>query len=509
MDNNNKNNKKLNENTILELKNIVKKYPGVVALDKVSLEIKEGEVHALVGENGAGKSTLIKTITGAISPNEGEIILHGKTFKSMNPTLSRENGVSVIYQEFNLVPELPIFENIFLGRAIKNSLFINKNEMINKSREIFEKFGMHINPRDLVSSLTVGYQQIVEISKAISEKAKILIMDEPSAPLTNKEVEVMFNVVRKLKEDGVTIIYISHRLEEIFELSDRVTVLRDGKKITTLKTKETNKDELIKYMVGRELKETYPLRDHEISEEYLLEVKNLCGNGLENISFNLKKGEVLGISGLIGSGRTELAELLYGFKNVEEGEILLHGKRVNSNSPKEALKNGIALVPEDRKKKGALLSMSIRENISMPIINKISKAAIVDKNKEREIVKKYSDSMRIKTPSLNQRVRNLSGGNQQKVVIGKCLSSEPELMIFDEPTRGIDVGAKFEIYTLVNELAKEGKGLILISSEMEEIMGMADRIIVLAEGKLTGELKKEEFSQEELMKLASNIKGRD
>lgn len=492
----------------LQLNNITKTYPGVTALNNVTLQVEKGEVHALIGENGAGKSTLIKTCSGAVISDSGNIVIDEKVFSSMTPKLSEQQGIAVIYQEFNLVGELSVAENIFLGRAIRKGIRIDRKAMAEESRKIFEQFDINIDPNKLVSSLSVGYQQLVEIAKAISHNAKVLIMDEPSAPLTKSEADRMYEVVDKLKAQGVTIIYISHRLEEIFRLSDRVTVMRDGNVVSTMNTNETNIDQLVKLMVGRELTETYPERTPCIQEEVLLKVENLSGNGLTDISFEVKRGEVLGFAGLIGSGRTELAELIFGVKPKTGGKIFFQGKEINPKSPRGAIDLGIALVPEDRKKQGALLDVDIKGNISMAILKRISKLSYVDKTQERKIATDYKESMRIKTPSLDQKIKNLSGGNQQKVIIAKWLASNTELIIFDEPTRGIDVGAKFEIYTLVNTLVQEGKAILMISSEMGEIIGMSDRIIVLSEGKITGSLNKDEFNQETIMSMASITKGK-
>ena len=493
----------------LQLNNITKVYPGVVALNNVTLHVNKGEVHALVGENGAGKSTLIKTCTGAVIPDSGSIVIDGKEFKSMTPKLAEQHGIAVIYQEFNLVGELSVAENIFLGRAIRKGILVDKKAMVNESRKIFRQLGVDIDPNKLVSSLTVGYQQLVEIAKAISQNAKILIMDEPSAPLTKAEAEHMYQLVYRLKEQGVTIIYISHRMEEIFKLSDRVTVMRDGNIVKTMNTSDTNVDELVKLMVGRELKETYPAREACVSDEMILEVRNLSGNGLKDISFKVRKGEVLGFGGLIGSGRTELAELLFGVKPKTGGQIIFKGREIAPRTPQEAIDLGIALVPEDRKRQGALLEIDIKGNISMPILRRISRLFIVNRKREVKIANEYKESIRIKTPSLTQKVKNLSGGNQQKVIIAKWLASNADLIILDEPTRGIDVGAKYEIYTLINSLVKNGKTVLMISSEMPELIGMSDRIIVLSEGRITGSLNKGEFDQEVIMSMASISKGKE
>ena len=493
---------------ILELKHITKLYPGVVALNDVSLEVRRGEILALVGENGAGKSTLIKTCSGAITPTQGEIVINGKSFTGMTPQTSEQNGIGVIYQEFNLVGDLSVAENIFLGRAIRKGMVIDLKAMERESKKILDSLNIKINPKTLVKTLSVGYQQMVEIAKAVSQNAKLLIMDEPSAPLTSAEVEAMFAIVDKLKAGGVSIIYITHRLDEIFRLADRITILRDGQYVTTLNTDETNKDELVKYMVGRQLTEVYPKRDEIcVKDEVIFEAVNVSGNGDKNISFKIHRGEVLGLGGLVGAGRTEFAELMFGMRPKTAGKFIFKGKEISPKTPKDAIELGIGLVPEDRKKEGALLGMSIRCNINMPIYQRISKGTVINEKKEEEIAQTYRKEISIKTPTLDQLVKNLSGGNQQKVILAKWLAADSELLIFDEPTRGIDVGAKQEIYTLINHLVEQGKTVLMISSEMEELMGMSDRILILAEGNMTGELNKSEFNQERIMQLASIEKG--
>lgn len=493
---------------ILELKHITKLYPGVVALNDVSLEVRRGEILALVGENGAGKSTLIKTCSGAITPTQGEIVINGKSFTGMTPQTSEQNGIGVIYQEFNLVGDLSVAENIFLGRAIRKGMVIDLKAMERESKKILDSLNIKINPKTLVKTLSVGYQQMVEIAKAVSQNAKLLIMDEPSAPLTSAEVEAMFAIVDKLKAGGVSIIYISHRLDEIFRLADRITILRDGQYVTTLNTDETNKDELVKYMVGRQLTEVYPKRDEIcVKDEVIFEAVNVSGNGDKNISFKIHRGEVLGLGGLVGAGRTEFAELMFGMRPKTAGKFIFKGKEISPKTPKDAIELGIGLVPEDRKKEGALLGMSIRCNINMPIYQRISKGTVINEKKEEEIAQTYRKEISIKTPTLDQLVKNLSGGNLQKVILAKWLAADSELLIFDEPTRGIDVGAKQEIYTLINHLVEQGKTVLMISSEMEELMGMSDRILILAEGNMTGELNKSEFNQERIMQLASIEKG--
>ena len=487
---------------VLSLENITKRYPGVLALNNVSLDFIEGEVHALLGENGAGKSTLIKAIAGAINLDGGMIHVGGQDHKQMTPHLSRSLGIEVIYQEFNLVPTMSAAENIFLGDRVSEKKLVDYSAMRSKAREIFELFNVDINPNALVRELSPAQRQIVEIAKAVSKDVKILIMDEPSAPLSVSEVEHMFEVVNQLKQNGVTVIYISHRLEEVFRISDRVSVLRDGEYVATKLTKDTDRKELISLMVGRELKETYPPRAYPPGE-IALEVKNLTGNGDHDISFSVRKGEILGVSGLVGAGRTELAMLLYGAAPIESGEIWVDGKQVRMRSPRDAIQQGLGLLTEDRKNKGLFLEMGVGWNISFPIVRRLSKNGVVNTKTEKDITEHYRERIDIKTPSMEQRVINLSGGNQQKVVLAKSLAAESDILIFDEPTRGIDVGAKQEIYQLMCELADHGNAILMISSDMEELLGMSDRIIVLSEGKLAGEVQKEQFSQDYILDLAS------
>ena len=490
---------------ILSLRNLTKKYPGVLALNHVSLDFYAGEVHALLGENGAGKSTLIKAVAGAIDLDGGTIGIGGKEYAQMTPHLSRGLGVEVIYQEFNLVPSMSVADNIFLGDRLSSSLLVDDKLVQKKAAEILAQFKVNIAPKTLVRDLSIAQQQIVEIAKAVSKNVKILIMDEPSAPLSVSEVEIMFDVIRQLKQKGVTIIYISHRLEEVFRISDRVSVMRDGCYIATRNTAETDRKELISLMVGRELKESYPARMNPPGE-ITLEVRHLTGNGDRDISFSVRKGEILGISGLVGAGRTELAMLLFGAAPHESGEIWINGSPARIHSPGDAIRHKIGILTEDRKGQGLFLEMPLKWNISFPIIRRISQSGVVDTRRENEIAQKYKQRINIKTPSLLQRVINLSGGNQQKVVLAKSLAAESDILIFDEPTRGIDVGAKQEIYNLMRQLAENGITILMISSEMEELLGMSDRILVLCEGRLAGEVMKDDFSQEHILDLASGLR---
>ena len=489
---------------ILSVKNITKSYPGVIALDNVSLDFIKGEIHAIAGENGAGKSTLIKIITGATQADRGEIEVLGVKHKGFSPREAQTKlGISAIYQEFTLISELSVAENVFLGKEIENGFFIDKKKMYIETERILEKLGVKINPSTLVKNLSVAYQQIVEIAKSLSQNVKILIMDEPSAPLTTNEVKHLFKLVRVLKKQGVSIIYISHRLPEIFELSDRTSVMRDGRLIKTIDTAQVDRKELISLMVGRELGETYPQNSH-FSKDVLLEVKNLSTSKLlKNINFKLHKSEILGFGGLVGAGRTELARAIFGADPLTNGEIYVNGRKIENKKPGKAVENSIALVPEDRKQHGILAGMSVKENITFSSLKKLTPFILINNKEENKIASSFKEKLRIATPNLFQKVKNLSGGNQQKVVLAKWLATQCEIIIFDEPTRGIDVGAKQEIYELIKRLAEDGKGIIFISSEMPELLGMSDRIIVMREGEIMGTFGKGEATQHAILDMAS------
>lgn len=489
---------------ILEIHNLTKTYPGVIALNNISINIKKGEVHAIVGENGAGKSTLIKTITGAISPDSGKIIFEGKEYSSMTPSLSGKLGIEAVYQEFNLAPSLSVEENIFMGAKINNGIFIDSKALLKKATEVLNNFKVDIDPLTPVSNLTVAYMQLVEIAKSLAKNCKLLIMDEPTAPLTDNEVEILYDLIDTLKKKGVSIIYISHRLDEIFRVCDAVTIMRDGEVIKNCAINDINKDQMIYYMVGRKMSEKYPPRNPHFGNK-VLEIKNLQGLSNHPSSFCVREGEILGLAGLVGAGRTELARLIFGADKKTGGEIFINGEKVNINSPEDAINYGIAYVSEDRKNLGVILKFPISWNITLPIVKKISKFGFINTKVEKDCVNRYKDALSIKTPSINQLVNNLSGGNQQKVAISKWLACHSKVLILDEPTRGIDVGAKHEIYELINQLTDQGLAIIMISSEMEEIINMSDRMIVLSEGQITGELDKSEFNQEKILKYASNI----
>jgi len=485
---------------VLSLRNITKVYPGVMALDNVSIDFMPGEVHALLGENGAGKSTLIKVISGAISPNKGEIVVNGTSYKKLTPLESRTAGIEVIYQEFNLIDSLSAAENICFGTRYGHLVDFKKMNEI--SRKLFEQFKIDIDPAAIVENMTPAHKQIVEIAKSVSKNCRILIMDEPSAPLTVDEVGIMFDIVRRLKAQGVTIIYISHRLEEIFEIADRVSILRDGRYITTKQVKDTDRADLINLMVGRTLNSNYPKRSSPIGSE-ALRIEHFYGNGDKDISLTVHKGEILGLAGLVGAGRTELARLIFGADRRARGDIYLDGRKASIHSSFDAISQGIGLIPEDRKQQGCFLEQAIEWNIAFNNIRNLSKNGIVNRAQARQVGEEYGKALSIKCSSLSEDVKNLSGGNQQKVVIAKTLATNSKVIIFDEPTRGIDVGAKQEIYMLMNDLAAKGIGIIMITSDMEELLGMSDRIIVLSEGKLSGELTRDQFSQNAVLDLAS------
>lgn len=489
---------------VLELKDVSKAYPGVVALDHVSLDLKHGEVLALMGENGAGKSTLIKVIAGAIVPDSGAVCIGGKEYRQMTPQIAHSLGIEVIYQEFNLFPSLSIAENIFMGNFPGNGVTVDYRAMEESAGELFEKMNVRVDPRTKVRDLSVAYMQLVEIAKALSKNVKILIMDEPTAPLTAGEVDILLELVRNLKKQGVSVIYISHRLNEVFQIADRVVVLRDGHMISERDIQEVDRNTLVHDMVGRNVTETFPEHSRHPGE-VVLSIKHLSGNGIQEVSFDLRKGEILGLAGLVGSGRTELVRMIYGADPHSGGEIFVEQERLGIRRPKDAIDHGITLAPEDRKRQGVILGLPVFENISLPIIRKLCHLGVVDRRAERKVVDRQTDRLRVKMPDARQPVKNLSGGNQQKIVLAKLLASDSRILILDEPTRGIDVGAKQEIYRIMNELCDGGMSIIMISSEMEEVIGMSDRILVMHEGKMAGMLDRKDFSQEKILSMAANI----
>ena len=487
---------------LIEINGLTKHYAGITALNNVSFSIREGEVHAIIGENGAGKSTLIKILTGAEVPSSGKIIYEGDVYDHITPAYALRKGIVAIYQELNLIPLLTVAENIFFGCEKMNGWFRDTKFMNKEAEKLFLDMGVKVNPESKVRDLGMAYQQIVEIVKAVSKNAKLLIMDEPTAPLTKTETKALYGLIAKLKELGVTIIFISHRLEEIFDICDRVTVMRDGTYIDTMNVRDTSIKHLMSLMVGRNLSQEFPGESHLI-EENVLEVEHLSNNTLKDISFSLKKGEILGFGGLVGAGRTEVAEAIFGADSITSGSIKLNGKDVKILSPDKALGLGIGLIPEDRKNMGLILGLSIQTNMSFSILKKITDNIFINKKKEMKICNGLKKDLQIKAHDLNFKVNTLSGGNQQKVVIAKILAQDCNILIFDEPTRGIDVGAKHEIYLLMRALTEKGKSIIMISSEMPELIGMSDRILVMHEGQISGELHKDDFSQEKILEYAS------
>lgn len=497
---------------VLELKNIYKSFPGVKVLEDVTLQVRPGEVHALMGENGAGKSTLMKILMGIYKADQGSIFLEGKETAMHGPKDAMSKGISMIHQELNTVLDMEVAENVFVGRELlkkgmEKLKIVDIARMREETGRYFREMNIDIDPRAKMRTLSVAEMQLVEIVKAISLNSKIIVMDEPTSAITEKEAAVLFTQIERLKKQGVAIIYISHKMDEIFRISDTITVLRDGQWIGTKPAKELDNDMLIKMMVGRELTDIYPKDPVEIGD-VILEVKNLSrGKKVQDASFSLRKGEVLGIAVLVGAGRSELVETIFGLYPKTGGQIFLHGKEVHIKNSADAIKNKMALITEDRKQTGLNLIVSVKENIASVSIGKLSNHGIVNDKKINEVSEKYIKELKIKTPDGNAIVGNLSGGNQQKVVLAKWLLDEPDIIIFDEPTRGIDIGAKRDIYLLINNLAKEGKAVIVISSEMAEVMGICDRILVMAEGRINGEVQREEFSQEVIMGYASNITG--
>lgn len=495
---------------IVKMRNVMKSFPGVKALDDVKLDLYSGEVLALLGENGAGKSTLMKILSGVYTRDAGEVEIFGKKIEQdWNTNKAQELGVAIIHQELNMCKHMSVAENIFLGREIiKNGRLDNKT-MNEETVRILSTLGMEIDPGTVVGDLQVSKQQMVEIAKALSKNAKILIMDEPTSALTSKEIDELFEIIRKLRAEGKGIVYISHRLEELKHIVDRVAIMRDGHYITEMPFDESRMDEIIAHMVGREIKEKFPRVACEKGKR-VLEIKNLnAGRMVRNISFELYEGEIVGIAGLMGAGRTETTRAIFGVDPKESGEIYIDGKQVTIDCPSDSIQAGLVLVPEDRKKDGLCTRLSIRDNISLPnldiLCNKMGK---VDKKKEREMSAKAVQNLMIKLPNTEVDAASLSGGNQQKVVVGKWLSRDSRVVMFDEPTRGIDVAAKVEIYNLMNKLKQDGIGVLFVSSEMPEVMGMADRIIVMCDGKITGELSREEATQDKILMYATRFENK-
>ena len=491
---------------VLEMENITKEFPGVKALDNVQLKLKPGTVHALMGENGAGKSTLMKCLFGIYEKDTGKILLDGVevNFKSTKEAL--ENGVSMVHQELNQVLQRNVLDNIWLGRYPMKGFFVDEKKMYEDTINIFKDLDIKVDPRKKVADLPIAERQMIEIAKAVSYKSKVIVMDEPTSSLTEKEVEHLFRIIKRLKESGVAIVYISHKMEEIKMISDEITILRDGKWISTNDVSKISTEQIISMMVGRDLTERFPKKDNTV-KEMILEVKNLTAlnqPSIQDVSFELYKGEILGIAGLVGSKRTEIVETIFGIRPKEKGEIILNGKTVKNKNPEDAIKNGFALVTEERRSTGIFSMLDIAFNSVISNLDRYKNKFRLLKNKDMEKDTKWIvDSMRVKTPSYTTKIGSLSGGNQQKVIIGRWLLTEPEVLMLDEPTRGIDVLAKFEIYQLMIDLAKKDKGIIMISSEMPELLGVTDRILVMSNGRVAGIVKTSETNQEEIMELSA------
>ena len=491
---------------ILEMKNISKTFPGVKALDNVQLQVKPGEVHALMGENGAGKSTLMKILMGIYSMDAGgEILFDGQPYVVHNPKEAMDRGVSMIHQELNPILDMPIYENIFVGRELRKNGLVDKAAEIREAEELIKDSGLHLNPRELLRNLTVAQCQLIEIIKAISVKSKVIVMDEPTSAITDREVELLFEHIQKLKDSGVAIIYISHRMDEIFRICDRISVFRDGTYIGTGEARDLTENDLIRMMVGREITDVFPKLEAKIGD-VVFEAKHISrpDHKVKDVSISVHSGEILGIAGLVGAGRSELVESIFGMHKMS-GEVYVKGEKVTVHSPADIIRKGVALVTEDRKVTGLNLTGTVNDNIAMVAIRKLLTNGLYSIGKARKASQEYIEKLKIKTPSAGQIVGNLSGGNQQKVVIAKWLLNEPDIIILDEPTRGIDVGAKRDIYLLIGELVRQGKAVIMISGEIPELMGVCDRIVVMAEGDLTGELQRDEFTQEKIMAYASAI----
>lgn len=494
---------------ILTMKDIDKSFPGVHALDHVNFEVKRGEVHALMGENGAGKSTLMKVLTGIYTKDSGTITYEGKETEFHSTREAQDAGVVIVHQELNMLGHLTVAQNIFIGREFMKGAKIDDKKMNEEAKKLFDRLNIDIDPKETMSNLTVGKQQMCEIAKAISHDAKVIIFDEPSAALTEAEIDELFKIIRDLREKDLGIVYISHRMDEIKVITDRVTVMRDGGYVGTLITKDCTKDDIINMMVGRVIYED-PKQHSTVPEgaPVVLKVENLnAGKMVQDVSFELHKGEILGFAGLMGAGRTETARAIFGADPVDSGDIYINGKKVEIKSPQDAVKHGIGYLSEDRKRYGIVVQKSVAENTTMADLGNYMRGLFINKGKEKKVAMEYVESLATKTPSVDQLVVNLSGGNQQKVVIAKWLARNCDILIFDEPTRGIDVGAKNEIYKLMNKLASEGKSIIMISSEMTEILRMSDRIVVMCEGRKTGELSIEEVTQEAIMNMATRDIG--
>ena len=505
----------MTENDLLSMENVSKAFPGVQALDNVSLSVRPGEVLGLVGENGAGKSTLMKILSGAYPADAGSVYLRGQPVQILNPHHAQRLGISIIYQEFNLMPNLTVMENIYIGREPGQLGFVSHRKLKGQTESLLQRLGVRLSANAIVRDLPVAEQQMVEIAKALSQKVQVLVMDEPTSALSEAEVQTLFGIMRELKRQGISVIFISHRMEEIFTISDRVMVLRDGHNVGTLVAAEATEDDLIRMMVGRTLREYFheeTAPTHAPDREIVMEVRGLTRTGnkadpsaivLHDVSFELRRGEILGLAGLVGAGRTEMVRAIFGADERDAGEVYVHGKLARINSPADAIRLGIGFVPEDRKAEGLILNQPVRDNIALPSLNSLTRFGFVRLREEARRVQEYVNRLQIRTPSLERRVNNLSGGNQQKVVISKWLMRKPEILIMDEPTRGIDVGAKTEIYSLMRQLVQSGVSIIMISSELPELLAMSDRVVCVAEGHVTAILDQSEATPELVMRYCT------
>ncbi len=501
---------------LLRMEQISKGFPGVQALDQVSLEVHAGECLALMGENGAGKSTLMKVLSGVHPPDSGAILLDGQPVTIHGPHHAQQLGISIIYQEFNLFPNLSVEENIYIGREPTRLGAVDRAQLRADTLRLLGRLGVDLNPKAIVRNLSVAQQQMVEIAKALSLNARIVIMDEPTSALTQTEVEKLLQIIRSLKASGLGVVFISHRLEEVMAIADRITVLRDGHNAGLLPAAEATPDRIVQMMVGRAITDLFHKEAGAISGEPVLEVRGLSRHSaasdasaidLHDISLAVHAGEIVGLAGLVGSGRTELARAIFGADRVDQGQILINGRPVQIQSPRDAIRFGLGLVPEDRKQQALVLQLTVRENISLAALDSLTRGGFVDRDRERSMARTFIDALHIRTPSMEQKVINLSGGNQQKVVLSKWLALKPQVLIVDEPTRGVDVGAKAEVHSLLNDLAHQGIGILMISSELPEILGMSDRVLVMHEGQIAGELSRADATQERIMMLATGTGG--
>jgi ribose transport system ATP-binding protein len=493
------------EQFILEMKNICKAFNGITVLDNVNFSVKKGEVHALMGGNGAGKSTLMKILTGVYSADSGEISIEGKPVSMKSFEDAKENKISMIFQEFSLIPTLTVAQNIFLAREKKTALgLLDDKDCEQKTEKLLEELGVDIKPSDIVQNLGVGYWQMTEIAKALSQEAKILVMDEPTSSLTKNETEVLFHFINKLKAKGYSIIYISHRMDEIFQICDRITILRDGRYITTETCSETNLDTVIQHIVGMEFDQAFEWKERSYATDVppIFEVKNLSADKVKDINFSIQPGEIVGIAGLMGSGRTELVRCLFGIDPIDQGEIYVNGKKQKIKNARDAIDAGIALIPEDRRMQGLVLEHSVKENLTLPILSKLNKGLFIDNKKSNEISKQFVQKLNIKTDNIFKQANLLSGGNQQKIVLAKWLANDPTVLLLDEPTIGVDIGAKMEIIDIIRAMAETGKAILVVSSELPELLALSDRVVVMHDGEIKKELKRREITSEEDLQYA-------